>query len=318
MTDVRHNAGAVHIPRIKVIVNPAARGGRTARQWPAISELLKRNDISFDYSVTEGPGHGIDLAKEAVNAGYETIVAVGGDGTVNEVTNGIVDNDGKGRATLGIICTGTGRDCIRSLNIPYDIGKACQLLADRDCADIDIGRAEFRDGGRKTRRYYINTAALGFASAVAERTRCFKSLGGTVPFLIAFSAVFVSYKAKDMAIDIDGRIRQERSLLVTANNGRYFGGGMKITPDADPCDGLLDIVTVKDVNKLRLLYNFPKLYRGTHITHPMVDVYKAKFVGVQTSDSLLLQLDGEIVGKAPAGFSIIPSALRVITGGLHG
>ncbi|MFA5366819.1 MAG: diacylglycerol kinase family protein [Dehalococcoidia bacterium] len=265
MADAQHHAGAIHTARIKVIVNPAARGGRTARQWPAISELLKRNDVPFDCSFTEGPEHGIDLAKEAVNAGYETIVAVGGDGTVNEVVNGIVDKDGKGMATLGIICTGTGRDCIRILNIPDDIGKACKLIADGNSADIDLGRAEFRDGGRKTRRYYINTAALGFASAVAARTRRFKSLGGTVPFLIAFSTVFVSYKAKNVALDIDGQIRQERSLLVTVNNGRYFGGGMKITPDADPRDGLLDIVTVKDVNKLRLLYNFPKLYKGhTH------------------------------------------------------
>lgn len=318
MTDVKGHAGPALISRVKVIINPAARGGRTARQWPAISQQLKRNDIPFDYAFTEGAGHGTELAKEAVNEGYGTIVAVGGDGTVNELINGIVGEDGKGQARLGIICTGTGRDSIRSLNIPDDVGKACQTLADGNCADIDLGRAEFVCDRGKTQRYYINTAALGFASAVAERTRRFKSLGGTVPFLIAFSTVFVSYRAKDIATDIDGRIRQERILLIAVNNGRYFGSGMKIAPGANPCDGLLDVVTVRDVNKLRLLYNFPKLYRGTHTTHPMVNVYKAKDVRVQTSDSLLLQLDGEIAGKAPAGFSIIPSALRVITGGLHG
>ena len=317
MTDVKRHAGPA-ISRIKVIINPAARGGKTARQWPAISEQLVRNDIPFDCAFTECTGHGIELTREAVSQGYETIVAVGGDGTVNEVINGIVGEDGKGQARLGIICTGTGRDSIRSLNIPDDVGKACRVLADGNCADIDIGRAEFVCDRGKVQRYYINTAALGFASAVAERTRRFKSLGGTVPFLIAFSTVFVSYRAKDIATDIDGRIRQERSLMIAVNNGRYFGGGMKIAPDADPCDGLLDVVTVRDVNKLRLLYNFPRLYKGTHTTHPMVNVYKAKDVSVQTSDSLLLQLDGEIAGKAPAGFSIIPSALRVITGGLHG
>lgn len=318
MADAQHHAGAVHTPRTKVIVNPAARGGRTARQWPEISEQLKRNDIHFDYSFTEGPGHGIDMAKEAVNAGYETIVAVGGDGTVNEVVNGIVDNDGKGMATLGIICTGTGRDCIRSLNIPDDLSKACQLIAERRSVDTDLGLAEYVNDSDRNSRFYINTASLGFASSVAARTGRFKKMGGTIPFLIAFATVFASYKAKNVAFDIDGRIKQERQLLIVINNGRYFGGGMKITPDADPRDGLLDIVTVRDVNKLRLLYNFPRLYKGTHTTHPMVDVYKAKRVDVQTSGKLLLQLDGEVVGKAPVSFSIIPSALRVITGGLNG
>ncbi|MFA5375363.1 MAG: diacylglycerol kinase family protein [Dehalococcoidia bacterium] len=318
MTDVQHHAGLVSILRTKVIVNPAARGGKTARQWPFISELLKQNDITFDHAFTEGPGHGIVLAKEAVNADYEVVVAVGGDGTVNEVVNGIIDKDGKGRATLGIICTGTGRDCIRSLNIPYDFSKACKVLANRNCVDIDLGRAEYISDGRKDRRYYINTAGLGFPAAVAERTRRLKKMGGTIPFLIAFATVFATYKAKNIVINIDGQIRQERNLLIAVNNGRYFGGGMKIAPDADTCDGLLDIVTVRDVNKLKLLYNFPRLYKGTHVMHPRVSTYQAKTVDVQTSEKLLLQLDGEVVGEAPAGFSIIPSALRVISGGLHG
>jgi YegS/Rv2252/BmrU family lipid kinase len=303
---------------VKVIINPAARGGKTAGQWPVISELLKQNDIPFDHAFTEGPGHGIDLAKEAVNAGYETIAVVGGDGTVNEVVNGIVDKDGKGRATLGIICTGTGRDCIRSLNIPYDFSKTCKVLANRNCVDIDLGHVEYISNSRKSRRYYINTAGLGFDASVAERTRRFKRMGGTIPFLLAFATVFAAYKAKNITLDIDGRIKQDRYLLIAINNGRYFGGGMKIAPDADPCDGLLDVVTIRDVHKLRLLYNFPRLYRGTHITHPRVDIYKARCVDVKTSEKMLLQLDGEVVGEAPASFSIIPSALRVISGGYDG
>ena len=318
MTDVQHHAGLSTIPYAKVIINPAARGGKTARQWPMISELLKRNDIPFDYAFTEGTGHGIDLAKEAVDAGYELVVAVGGDGTVNEVINGIVDKNGRGRATLGIICTGTGRDCIRSLNIPDDISKACELLATRDCINIDLGRAEYISDGIKNQRHYINTAGLGFPASVAARTKSLKRMGGTIPFLLAFATVFATYKANDIAFDIDGRMKQERYLLIAINNGRYFGGGMKITPDADPCDGLLDVVTIKDVNKLRLIYNFPKLYKGTHVTHPKVDIYKAKSVDVQTSEKLLLQLDGEVVGEAPASFRVIPSALRVVSGGLDG
>jgi diacylglycerol kinase (ATP) len=318
MTDVQHHAGPASTPRTKVIINPAARGGKTARQWPAISELLKRNYISFDYAFTEGTGHGIDLAKEAVDIGYELVVAVGGDGTINEVVNGIIDKDGKSEATLGIICTGTGRDCIRSLNIPADFSNACKVLANRNCINIDLGHVEYISNGRRDQRYYINTAGLGFAASVAERTRRFKRLGGTIPFLIAFSTVFIAYKAKNTVFDIDGQIQQQRNLLIAVNNGRYFGGGMKIAPDADPCDGLLDVVTIRDVNKLRLLYNFPRLYKGTHTTHPMVNTYKAKLIDVKTSEKLLLQLDGEVVGEAPANFRVVPSALRVVSGGLDG
>jgi YegS/Rv2252/BmrU family lipid kinase len=318
MTDVQHHAGPASAPRTKVIINPAARGGKTSRQWSAISELLKRNDIPFDYAFTEGTGHGMELAKEAVESGYKLVVAVGGDGTVNEVLNGIIDKDGKSKATLGIICTGTGRDSIRSLNIPDDLGKACKLLTERNCINIDLGRAEYISGGRKNQRYYINTAGLGFPASVAARTKSLKRMGGTIPFLLAFATVFAAYKAKDIVINIDGQIQQERNLLIAVNNGRYFGGGMKITPDADPCDGLLDVVTIRDVNKLRLLYNFPRLYRGTHITHPKVDIYKAKSVDVKTSEKLLLQLDGEVVGEAPANFRVIPSALRVVSGGING
>jgi diacylglycerol kinase family enzyme len=143
-------------------------------------------------------------------------------------------------------------------------------------------------------------------------------MGGTMPFLLAFATVFAAYKAKNITLDIDGRIKQDRYLLIAINNGRYFGGGMKIAPDANPCDGLLDVVTIRDVHKLRLLYNFPRLYNGTHVTHPMVSIYQAKIIDVKTSEKLLLQMDGEVVGEAPAAFSIIPSALRVISGGING
>jgi len=318
MANLQPTAGVGDPLCAKVIINPAARGGKTSRQWPIISKLLKQNNISFDYAFTKGIGHGIELAKEAVDTGYELVVAVGGDGTVNEVANGIVDKDGKSKAILGIICTGTGRDCIRSLHIPGDFDKACKLLANRKCVNIDLGLVEYMSSGNKNRRYYINTAALGFAASVAERTKSLKRLGGTMPFLLAFAMVFVAYKAQDIAFDIDGRIKQERYLLMSVNNGRYFGGGMKITPNADPCDGLLDVITIKDMNKLRLLYNFPRLYKGTHITHPKVDIYKAINIAMQTPERMLLQLDGEVVGEAPASFSIIPSALRVISGGFHG
>ncbi|MEA1959542.1 MAG: diacylglycerol kinase family protein [Chloroflexota bacterium] len=306
------------MPYAKVIVNPTARGGETAKRWPLINELLEQNNLSFDYAFTEGVGHGIQLAREAADRDYELVVAVGGDGTVNEVVNGIIDGDGKGRATLGIICTGTGSDSIRTLGIPREYGRSCRALARHKRKRIDLGAAEYVSNGRNMKRYYINTAGLGFDAAVAERTTHFKRMGGTIPFLIGFATVFFTYKGKDVTINIDGSGHEECSLLIAVNNGCYFGGGMKIAPDADPCDGELDVITVRDTNKLQLLFNFHRLYKGTHTTHPKVSTYKAKYVGIETPYRLPLQLDGEPVGEAPATFRVVPKALNVAIGDSNG
>jgi len=295
----------------KVIVNPRARGGRTGNAWPQISELLNHAGLSFDPVFTEGAGHGTDIAKEAVAQGYELVIAVGGDGTVNEVVNGLVDEEGKGRATLGIISTGTGGDLVRTLGIPRDYAQACRLLANPKRIAIDLAVVEYMSNNQRLRRFYINTAGLGFDAAVVERTRRFKSLGGTIPFVIGFLTTFITYSGKDVALTIDGQRQEERDLFIVVNNGRYFGGGMKIAPDADPGDGLLDAVIVEDVGKLRLLWNFPRIYRGTHITHPKVRVLRVKAIEVEAKERMLLQVDGELVGEAPASFHVLPGALTV-------
>ncbi len=295
----------------KVIINPLARGGRTGNAWPQISELLKEAGLSFDHAFTEGVGQGTALAREAVNKGYELVIAVGGDGTANEVVNGLVDDEGRGRATLGIISTGTGGDLVRTLGIPQDYAQACRLLANPKRRAIDLGVVEYVSNNQRMQRFYINTAGLGFDAAVVERTRRFKALGGTIPFVLGFLSTFITYSGKDVVLTLDGQRHEECDLFIVVNNGRYFGGGMKIAPSADPCDGLLDAVILQDVGKMRLLWNFPRLYKGTHITHPKVRVQRVKAIEVETKERMLLQLDGELVGEAPASFRVLPGALTV-------
>jgi len=295
----------------KVIINPLARGGRTEKIWPHINELLTETGISFDHDFTEGVGHGTELAREAVEKGYELVVAVGGDGTVNEVVNGLVDEEGKGRATLGIISTGTGGDCVRTLGIPRDYTKVCRLFSDLKGLTIDLGAVEYVSDNQRVRRFYINTAGLGFDAAVVERTRRFKAMGGTIPFVMGFLFTFITYNGKNVAVVIDGDKEEERDLLIMVNNGRYAGGGMKFTPNADPGDGFLDVVIIGDMGKMRLLWNFPRLYRGTHITHPKVKMSRTKSVEVESVETMLLQVDGELVGQAPASFWVLPAALTV-------
>ena len=297
----------------KVIINPLARGGRTSSIWPQICELLEQAGLSFGYVFTEAAGHGTEIAKEAVSKGHELVIAVGGDGTVNEVVNGLVDEEGKGRATLGIISTGTGGDLARTLGLPRDYAQACHLLANPKRLAIDLGVVEYVSNNQRARRFYINTAGLGFDAAVVERTKRFKAIGGTIPFVMGFLTTFITYNGKDVVLTIDGQRQEERDLFIVVNNGRYFGGGMKIAPDADPSDGLLDLVIVEDMGKMRLLWNFPRIYRGAHITHPKVRMRQVRSVEVESVERMLLHVDGELVGQAPASFRVLPAALTIAT-----
>lgn len=306
----------MYIRSAKVIINPFARGGRTGKRWPQISELLKDAGLSFDHDFTEGVGHGIELAREAVAKGYELVIAVGGDGTVNEVVNGLVDEGGKGRATLGIISMGVGSDAVRSLGIPRDYAEACRLFSNFKRVTIDLGAVEYMRGNERVRRLFVNTAGLGFDAAVIEGTkRRLKIIRGTVPYVVGLMTTLVTYRNKEAALSIDGVRQDERIFFVVVNNGRYFGGGMKIAPDADPCDGLLDVVIAGDAGKIEVLWFLPRVYRGTHVTHPKVRMYQAKSIEVNSSQRLLLQADGELLGEAPASFSVLPAALTVAISG---
>lgn len=296
----------------KVIVNPSAGGGSTGKKWPHISELLKDAGLSFDHEFTEGVGHGTDIAKDAVAKGYELVIVVGGDGTVNEVVNGLVDEGGKGRATLGIISMGTGGDSARSLGIPRDYPRACRLFAHLGRRLIDLGAVEYAVGSDRVQRLFFNTAGLGFDAAVVERQKDFPGIfKGTLPYVICLLLTMGGYRNKKVTLDVEGAKEERRIFLVVVNNGRYFGGGMKIAPNADVGDGLLDVIVVGDMSKARFLWSFPRVYRGTHITHAMVSARWAKSVEVGSIERVLLQLDGELVGHAPARFWVLPAALYV-------
>ncbi len=296
-----------------VIVNPLARGGVSRAKWPLISYWLKRAGLSFDYAFTEYAGHATELARRAVEKGFELVIAVGGDGTVNEVVNGIIDESGRGRATLGIISAGTVGDFVHSLGIPRDVIRSCRLFANYRRMTVDLGCVEYMKDGQHTKRYYANTAGLGFATDVVGGTdRRIKFIGGTIPYVIGMIPTVKNYSNKDIKLSIDDESRQERNFVVVVNNGRYLGGG-RVFPDADPCDGLLDVAVVGDMNKLEALWSFPRFYMGNHEGLPKINLCKAKNVSVESSQPLPIQMDGEVVGELPASFWVVPSALDVAT-----
>lgn len=299
----------------KVIVNPMSRGGATGKTWPILNKLLRTTGLPFDYELIKAPGQGIDLSRQAVEKGYNLVIAVGGDGTVNEVVNGLIDANGKGRATLGIIAAGTQNDIARMLGIPRDYLRACQLFENFEKVNIDIGAVEYTHHNEIRSRCYLNTAGIGFVSDVIEgsipHTRL-KIIGGSIPYAIGVIPKAIEYQNKDVLICIDGEKREERDFSVVVNNGRYLGGG-RTFPGATPYDGLLDVAIIGNVSKMEALLNFPLFFTGAYFDPQKVKLQKARSVIVDSPQRLPIQIDGEIVGRTPAIFRIIPSALEVAT-----
>ena len=301
------------IPRAMVIVNPAAGAYSTRRKWPHISRLLGHIGLSFDYQYTEGVGHAIELAQAAASDDYQCVVAVGGDGTVSEVANGILRSAGADNTALGVVSTGTGSDFRRSLGIPRSYAGACSLLTSPRRSLIDVGVVEYRSGGESRQRFFINGAGVGFDAAVVEATQKMpKHLGGTVPYLAGLLRSLFGYQNKLISLRVGNRVETTRVLSMVVANGCYFGGGMYVAPRAELQDRLLDVVIVGDMGKFELLKALPTVYKGTHITHPKVIMEKATRVAIESSERVLVHADGELLGEGPASFWLVPSALSIV------
>lgn len=298
--------------KTKVIVNPVAGAKTTYRKWPVINELLQSGGMSFEYQYTEGTGHAIELAREATASGYQFVVAVGGDGTVNEVANGILQARDSSEATIGIISTGTGGDFIRTAGITRDYIKASSCLHGAERRMIDVGVVDFTKNNQPSRRYFINSAGVGFdAQAIEAASRLPKIFGGTVPYVLGLLKSVISYRNKLLEVCFNDRCEQRKVLTMVMANSCYFGGGMCIAPNADIYDGVFDVVCVGDVGKIDLLKTFPKIYKGTHITHPLVKIERSSHVEIKSADKVFIEADGEFLGECPASFRIIPAALSL-------
>ena len=297
----------------KVIVNPVAGAYSTRRKWPLISQWLRDAGLSFDHEYTEGVGHAIELARAATNDGCRFLVAVGGDGTVNEVANGILSSTSLKGTTLGVVSTGTGSDFVRSVGIPRDYARACLSLTSQRRLLIDVGVVKYMNAGKSEQRFFVNGAGAGFDAEVVKATeRLPKYFGGTIPYVGGLLRSLFGYKNKSVILRVGNRVETKRILSIVVSNGCYFGGGMRVAPQADLGDGLLDVMTVDDIGKFELLKAFPTIYKGTHITHPKVRMEKATHIAIESSERVLVHADGELLGEAPASFWLMPSALSIV------
>jgi diacylglycerol kinase (ATP) len=298
----------------KIIVNPVAgTHNATYRQWPHIQSLLRESGLSFDFQYTEGAGHALELARLAASDGYRFLVAVGGDGTIHEVANGLLNSTNADTTVMGIVGTGTGNDFIKSLGLPRDYIGACRNVTGERRSLIDVGLVEYMSKGKPASRFFINGAGVGFDAEVAAGSKKVpRFMGHTVPFILSLLKNLPGYRNKDVRLNIDGREESRRVLSVVVTNGAYFGGGMRIAPWAELGDRKLDVVILGDVGKAELLQVFPRVYKGTHVTHPKVRMEKAERVTIECDSRILLQADGELLGEGPVTFQILPAALNVV------
>jgi diacylglycerol kinase (ATP) len=299
--------------RTKVIVNPVAGARSTRRKWPIISRLLERIGLRFDFNYTEGVGHAMELARLAASDGYRYLVAVGGDGTVNEVANGILHSQNAAATALGVVSTGTGSDFARSAGLARDYTTACNNLTSSKRLTIDVGVVAYQRDGKRQERFFVNSAGVGFDAAVVRETeRLPKFFGGTIPYVAGMLRTLVSYKNKPIVLKVGDEEESRRVLNVAVANGNYMGGGMRIAPQAELDDRLLDVVVIGDFGKLELLKEFPKVYKGTHINLPKVSIKKATNVVIESAEPMLVYADGELLGECPVTFRVLPRALSIV------
>lgn len=300
-----------------LIANPRAGSGRLARRWAAdILPLLKSKLPRFDYAFTSGRGDATRLARKALREGAGTVVAMGGDGTLNEVVNGFFENGAaiNPNAALGLIPFGSGGDFTRTTGIPRDYRKAIDALAGAKPHPIDVGRVSFADGGIPP-RYFINIASAGVVADIMLKVNPLpRVLPALWRYLYGTVTGFMAHKNVRVRIAFDGGTAKEFTLTaLVVGNGGYFGRGMRPAPNAELDDGLLDVVVLKDARLMKFLRILPRLYRGDVPESSAIhETRRCRTVTVERlgkNDPLWVETDGENHGSGDATFMILPSAL---------
>lgn len=303
-----------------MVVNPQSQNGALGRRWHHLAGILRR-EVAFDEVRTKGPGDATRLTREALRAGASAVVAIGGDGTINEVVNGFFE-DGERiapEASLGIVPFGTGGDFRKSLHLPKDHARAAEILGRGRTRTIDLGTLELtRRDGSTEHRVFANIASFGISGMVDRLVnQSSKALGGTLSFMIASARASFEYENQRVRLVFDEDEAHPVDMTintVAVANGRYFGGGMFIAPDAELDDGSFDVVVLGDMGLKDMLVNGRRLYAGTHLDMDKVSHRRARTVRAESLGGAKVELDvdGETPGILPATFRILPAALSVI------
>jgi YegS/Rv2252/BmrU family lipid kinase len=302
--------------RTFLVVNPRSANGDTGRRWPDISAAVAKSVGDVGSAFTDAPMHAAALAAGALEAGYRCIVAVGGDGTLNEVVNGFFQVKGgpPAGASLAVIPRGTGGDFRRTFGWSGDLRAACARIRSEETRPLDVGRVSFFGAdGRAAHRYFVNVASFGVSGQVdREVNRASKGLGGKATFFLASVKAMWRYKDQAVRLRADGGAWQEQRITTVAvANGQYFGGGMRVAPTADPSDGALDVTVWSGYGLLDFALQSRRIYNGTHVQLPGTRTFRARMLEAESEQEVLLDVAGEQPGRLPVRVELLPGALRL-------
>ena len=287
----------------------------TERKWAALTGAIHTHLGPFQSEFTKHPHHATEIAEREARSGRKLIVAMGGDGTVSEVANGILKSGTE--TVLGLLPGGTGGDFRRTLNVPKDIVKACQQLKNGRDHLMDAGSLKYIDHhGVEQKRFFVNTASFGMSGSVATRAnRSSKRLGGTLTYATATMRTAFSFQAPEVFLQFDEQEKKRMKIvIVCVANGPSFGGGMRIAPNAKLDDGIFDVLIAGDIQAAKLLLNSYKLYSGSHLSMEKMALVQARKISASPArpdEKILLEVDGETPGRLPASIEILDQVLRV-------
>ena len=295
-----------------LICNPRAGSGSARRGVAELQRHLDARAIEHEVAFTKHPGHASEIARTALKDGRRFLVAVGGDGTIHEVVNGMIEDDVPVRAdaVLGVAASGTASDFIKTFGIPALPAHAAVHLDGPESFAIDIGKVTYESKTGRTTRYFCNVAEAGLGALVARRASSLPHVLGPLLYPLALWLALMSTRKAQVKVDLVDRSYEGPMFNLVVANGQFFGSGMKIAPRAAPTDGLLDI-QVQHASKIEMLAQWPKVYRGEHVPHP--DVLEAKRVraSITSERPLPIEADGELLGHTPATFELLKGVLRL-------
>lgn len=300
-----------------LIINPSAGKGQDRKILTESEAILNKFNIVYKAVYTEKKGHASDLTSDYITQGFRKIIVAGGDGTLNEVINGIF-NQQKIKTpdiTVAVIPIGTGNDWIRTYNIPRNTEQAASLINKGNSSIQDIGLVTYFEKGERKQRYFINNAGVGFDAYVVEQSNKKKESGssGSLLYLFYLLRYLINYKNKECKITVDDEMYQGKILSICVGMGKYNGGGMMPIPDSVVDDGLFDVSVFTDIKKSEVVYHLKKLYNGRIYSFKKVKKFQGKKVYIEIENSCCIEADGELLGQGPFTFEIIPKSIRVIS-----
>lgn len=283
------------------ILNPTAGKGRSVQCFEQVKEIFEKNHAEYEVWETTYAGEATELARKAVAEGYENIISVGGDGTILEVVTGIV---GSG-CSVGLIPAGTGNDFIRSLGMSTDVAEAAEVILAGRTEKVDLAKTE-------EDKYFMNVAGCGFDTEVIYYTERFKkNFRGQLAYIMGVMKALFGFSHISAKIELDDQVIEKDIYLVAVANGKTYGGGMKVAPHADAQDGLFDVTVIDRVSKLTVLSILPKFIKGKHDDVKQISSYRSRRVRITCGENVPINMDGEIIGRTPMGFEIMPKALNM-------